>query len=204
MKRNLYLTAGILFLFPTFVLAVPPSTIEADYVKEDGKLYVIMGHVSRDHTHHYIRKTEIFINGKEAAVEFNRQQIDPNSYGFAISLSPKENDEVTIKAFCSEGGSKEVSLVIPEEKSDQDANKPSKPESEVKAKVLAYESFRADVGIYDSKADVYGNKSEIFDSKVDPMKSKAGVYGSKKETMSDQTDVYGSKSSAVEEKGGGY
>jgi len=192
------------FLFATPALATPPSTIEADYVKDDGKLYVFMSHVSRDHHNHYIRKTDVFINGKKLASESNRQQIDPNSYGFALSLSPKENDEVTVKAYCSEGGTKTVSFVVPEEKKGKAAAEEAKKESEIKAKVLAYKNFRTDVGIYDSKADVYESKSEIFDSKVDPMKSKEGVYGSRADAIGEGKDVYGSKKSAVEEKHSGY
>ena len=213
-KLFLKLLIGICIVTGCFVFMVqdsdahPPSSIEADYIKEEGKLYVYMGHVSHEHRRHYIRKTQININGEELAIERNRQQIDPSHYGFAVSLKPEEGDEITIKSYCSEGGKKSTTLLIPEEKDKKNkkAKAQEKKESAVKAKVLAYQTERRGSDIYGSKKSIYDSKKDVFDTQTNPYESRGKIYKSKTQAIGHEADVYGSKKSPYKKnnKGSGY
>ena len=137
--------------------AHPPSSVEIDYIQEEGRLYVYMDHLSRDHRKHYIRKTVIFVNGGEVLTESNRQQIDPNAYAFSIDLTAKENDTIMVKAYSTEGGIAEASIVVPK-KSEEAA-----PVSEVKAKVEDYKNKDRSVDIYSSQeTDIYGSQKDVY------------------------------------------
>jgi len=151
-KTFLFLLTAL--LLPLNAVAHPPASIEIDYVKSEGRLYVYMDHLSRDHRKHYIRKTVISVNGKEVATESNRQQIDPNVYAFSVGLEAKENDTVMVKAYSMEGGVAEASVVVKPSGQEDSA------ESAVKAKVEEYKNK-------DRSADVYGSQEKNMDQKPD-------------------------------------
>jgi len=165
MKKIILFASIILLAAPVF--AHPPSSIEADYQKDDSELYVFMKHLSRNNNRHYIRMTEISINGEKVAVQSNRQQIDPAQYAFVVVLEPEENDEISIKAYCANGGTKEVSIVIPEEVEGEEE---AEEESEVKSRVSAYQKRRTGSKVYSHGSNVYNSKSNIYNSKTNPVK----------------------------------
>ena len=155
MKKYFLTILLIVFIVPA-AFAHPPTSIEAEYIKAEGKLYVYMEHLSRNHSRHYIKKTVIDINGKEATTEYNRQQIDPNEYAFSTGLKARAGDEITVTAYSSEGGVRSVSITVPPEGNNKEAL--AKKEGDVKAKVEKYRSNDTSVGVYDSKAKASESK----------------------------------------------
>ena len=155
MKKIVLTLLSLLFLSAT-AQAHPPTSVEIDYVLDDGQLYVYMEHLSRDHRKHYIRKTSIFLNEKEVATESNRQQIDPNAYAFSVSLEAKEGDLIEVKAFSSEGGVASGTLTVPEKGEGKTA------ESAVKVKVEEFKNKDRSSGVYDSQEKVIDNKSDVY------------------------------------------
>ncbi|HLF18393.1 MAG TPA: hypothetical protein VI749_05805 [Candidatus Omnitrophota bacterium] len=159
-----------MLLFGVNGWATPPSILEIDYIKEEGKLYVYMDHLSRDHTRHYIRKVSIMKNGEEVATKTNRQQVDPNHYAFSIDVQAAANDEITVTTFCSEGGKKSTSIVVPK---DEKENKEAKP-SDIKAKVEGLKDKEEQAPVYSSKGEVFQDKADVYENKEDMMKRKGG------------------------------
>jgi hypothetical protein len=147
--KKIFLFVLMALLLPLNAQSHPPTTVEIDYTLGEGQLYVYMDHLSRDHRKHYIRKTVIFVNGEEVATESNRQQTDPNTYAFSVGLEAKETDTIMVKAYSTEGGVAEGSVVVQKSGGEGSAG------SGVKAKVEAYKNKDRSVDVYGSQEKAY-------------------------------------------------
>jgi len=156
--RKIFLAVLYMLVFCLNAQAHPPSSVEADYIQGEGRLYVYMDHLSRNNRKHFIRKTVISVNGKEVTTESNRQQIDPNGYAFSIDLKAKENDSIMVKAYSTMGGVAEATIVVPKKNEGAEA-----PASDVKAKVEAYMNKAQSVDVYGSqKTEIFGSQEDVY------------------------------------------
>ena len=98
------------------VFAHPPSDLKLSYDKDSQTLHIEMKHVaSNTRTQDYIRKIQIYKNQEEPTDLIIVKQTTPNSVAKDVSLSAKGGDMIKVKAFSSQGGSAEETLVVPED-----------------------------------------------------------------------------------------
>ena len=164
MKKGIFLLGLIFLMGGTNAQAHPPKNIEAEYIQEEGKLYILIEHLSRDPREHYIRKVTISVNGEEVITERMHQQVDPNKVVLTLDLEAEGGDQIEIKAYCSEGGTHALEIEALKEE-----DKGKKSVGEVKAKIEGLEDK-------DASADVYGSKENVFGSDEDVDEEEESAY----------------------------
>ena len=115
MKNIIFVTAFLFGIFCFKAYAHPPSEIEIEYKNIEKILVIKIKHVTQRNRDHYIRRVVVIRNGEEIEkVSFNNQK--PKGLEVEIEVDVKTQDEVTVKAICSKAGSKEASIMIPEQR----------------------------------------------------------------------------------------
>ena len=108
---------GFVFLFIGLTVnlsyARPPSQLDLKYDSKAKVLTVYIVHATINPQKHFIRVIHISKNVEEPIkYNYNRQPSNREfQYEYPIDL--KSKDTVTVKAFCSDAGIKETTLVIP-------------------------------------------------------------------------------------------
>lgn len=110
---------GMIFLIAPHVWANPPSGIDLDYDQEKKVLHIEVQHITKDPRKHYIRRLYIFKNEEEIEdFPFAKQTSTAELIqDVTLDLSPK--DVIRVKAVCNQAGTKEETLVIPDDKSQE-------------------------------------------------------------------------------------
>lgn len=116
-----FLTIFLSFLFTCSVYAHPPAEIELKFDVSASAIDVTIMHKSDDSNDHHIRKIVVYKNGQEYIVERNHQQVNPTRFLLNIPVNVKEGDELQVKAYCSEGGSRSASIIVKNEKDSQES-----------------------------------------------------------------------------------
>ncbi|MDP8266251.1 MAG: hypothetical protein P9M07_04820 [Candidatus Aceula meridiana] len=107
----------VIMLISSSAFAHPPIEMTLSYDMKLKTLTVSMIHVvSTNRNQHYIK--EIWVTEEEGdPVVFNyRRQQKPREVIEAIPFDAKEGDTIFVKVYCSKGGIKKASIVIPENK----------------------------------------------------------------------------------------
>lgn len=94
--------------------ATPPQAMVVNYDPKKENLTVTITHTSYNLKKHYIRKLVVYKNNETPEEYFYKRQPSPDHFSYDISLKAKPKDVIKVKAFCVEGGSKEVMLTVPE------------------------------------------------------------------------------------------
>lgn len=103
-----------LLLSMTNAFATPPQEINLSYDSDKGILRVEAKHVTHKKKH-YIRKMVIYHNAEEnPKVLFFTRQSKPSEFLKNFLMQANPGDTIRVKLFCSKGGTKEKSIVIPE------------------------------------------------------------------------------------------
>jgi len=114
----------LIFFMSTLAIgaqAHPPSEITLTYDLESSSLSVDMAHVTQDTYDHFIRSLETRVNaGEPINVYHNQQQSSPTNALFSVNVAAEEGDMISVKASCSEGGTKAASLELPKEEAEED------------------------------------------------------------------------------------
>ena len=107
---------GFLFLTIDPAWAHPPTEIRLAYAVDKKKLHIEIEHVSHNLLTHHIRKITIFRNEQQVKNFTLPSQTHPSQVIRDVDLEAKAGDTIQVQAICSEGGRKEATLIIPEEK----------------------------------------------------------------------------------------
>lgn len=100
--------------------AHPPSEMNLNYIHEEELLRVEMTHVSHDIRDHYIRKIYVFKNDEKSALVYLTRQNSPKIAIEDISIKADSEDVIRVKVFCSTGGAKEETVIVPELKIEEE------------------------------------------------------------------------------------
>ena len=101
--------------------ATPPISVTITYDLNRQVLHIDAPHPSDKLDKHYLRKVQIYLNGKEAATVFYPRQKLPSGLAEDISFAAEAGDNISVELTCSQGGIGKASLDI------------SKPPEELKA-----------------------------------------------------------------------
>lgn len=112
-KRFFSFAVLIFLLMAPAAGAHPPLDIALEYDHQDQVLRVNMQHIVHDMKDHYIRKTVITKNNGAPVEKSSRRQTTPTSFVLDVPLPAKTGEQITVEAFCSEGGSLAAVLVVP-------------------------------------------------------------------------------------------
>lgn len=113
MNKQFFICAALFLCLAVPAGAHPPLDIALEYDHENQTLHVEMEHIVRNMKDHYIRKTLITKNNGTPIEEYSRRQTTPTSYVMDVPLPAKTGDQITVEAFCSEGGSLSATLIVP-------------------------------------------------------------------------------------------
>jgi hypothetical protein len=119
MKKNL-LFLMVMLLSPA-AHATPPGDLNLTYDLDKQSLTAQGPHPTQDMTEHYIRRMEVSKNGGEVKMFYFPRQNSASEFKETVPFNMEPNDKIHVKVFCSQGGSKEADLAIPEAKSDETA-----------------------------------------------------------------------------------
>ncbi len=119
MKRSLLRAAGLLLFLAQAVSAHPPAQLTLAYDKEKKILHVGMEHVSTSLREHHIRKLIVYKNDQEVESVNLVTQTTASTLVKDITVDAAGGDMLSVKALCSEGGSKEGSLTVPEDREEK-------------------------------------------------------------------------------------
>ena len=103
----------ILFFCSVYAYAHPPSEIALTYDPDTKMLHIDIKHVSDSLRKHHIRKLIIYKNDAEFKSFSYVTQKPPGLEEDAL-LDAEPGDTIRVKAVCSEAGSQEATLVIPD------------------------------------------------------------------------------------------
>jgi hypothetical protein len=114
MKKLMTLIYG--FLICATAQATPPGDVTLAYDLEKQTVTASGPHPTQDMSEHYIRRFEISKNNLESKTYYFPKQATASEFKEALPVADlKAGDYIYVKVSCSEGGSKEASLHIPEE-----------------------------------------------------------------------------------------
>ena len=114
------LSLGVVLNSPYLIWAHPPESVELQYDKDQGILHVKIQHVVRSNSNrHYIKKLEIYKNQEPPTEQFNHSQKSPSEDQIDVPIKLQGGDTVRVIAFCVKGGTKEATLAIPAEDTDE-------------------------------------------------------------------------------------
>lgn len=116
-----------IFVFFGKVDAEPIREVNLEYDYEAQVLKINVKHITRDKKDNYVRKVMIFKNAKEAGVEYYNVQPDPVMLSVEHSLPAEEGDQISVKAFASDGGFKEAAITVVKPSSDDKKEEEAKP-----------------------------------------------------------------------------
>jgi hypothetical protein len=109
------------FGFAGAVHATPPGDVNVSYDLVKQTITVMGPHPTNDMTEHYIRRVEVSVNGAAPKMFYFPKQSSASEFNETVNVPLKPNDHVHVKVACSEGGSKEADLHIPEAKPEEQA-----------------------------------------------------------------------------------
>lgn len=118
MKRSMMLLAMMLLTCP-LSFATPPGDLTLSYDLDAGMLPVQGPHPTQDRFKHYIRRMVVKQNQQEPQTFYFTRQDSASEFKQTVPLKMKAADKIHIQVYCSQGGSKEADLVIPEEKKEE-------------------------------------------------------------------------------------
>ena len=98
--------------------ATPPFDLTLTYDLLNGTLTAQGHHPTQDRFEHYIRRMEVTINDGEAQEFYFTRQDSVSEFKQTVSVQTKPSDQIHIKVYCSQGGTREAELVIPAAKKD--------------------------------------------------------------------------------------
>lgn len=107
----LFVFAGLIITSLAWANSIQEMRLGYNY--EQQKLIVNIEFLVRDQQKDFIRKLIIYQNGKEFTTTSYSLQPEYGKFLAEVGLSAKENDLLTVKAFFSEGGTKEATLIVP-------------------------------------------------------------------------------------------
>jgi len=110
----------ILFLIMSLVIcaqafAHPPSRVELFYDLPTKMLKMEIYHFTRNVKRHHIRTVVISKNGEKIDTLYYSKQSQNNMHVVEKEINAVVGDRVEIKAYCSEGGTIEKSIVVEKE-----------------------------------------------------------------------------------------
>ena len=115
MKNRIFVIMSLFLLLTVFSLqAHPPSSIQLDYDLQKKILHIEIKHISRNPREHRIRRIFIYVNDSEPRELYLSHQTTLASDIEDIELDAKPGDRIRVKAFCSDSGEKEATLVVTE------------------------------------------------------------------------------------------
>jgi hypothetical protein len=119
MKTTVIVSLVFALLFPVLAFAHSPSNIALSYDETQKLLHIQMVHVTVKNREHYIRRITVTKNNEKPVDYYYPAQTSANGMETDVEITAEPGDVVKIKAFCSEAGSGEASLTIPEKKPEQ-------------------------------------------------------------------------------------
>ncbi len=100
--------------------ATPPGDLNVSYDLEKGTLTVQGAHPSEDVNDHYVRRLEVSVNNGEVKKYYFHRQSSAPEFNETVPLALKPKDEVLLKVYCSNGGTQQAEMHIPEEEGAQE------------------------------------------------------------------------------------
>lgn len=97
--------------------------VELNYDFEGQTLLVEIKHVARDPREDYVRKLVVFKNGEEVLTKYYKVQINPSQFTEELSVEAEDGDQISVKAYAVEGGSRKQSIVVKEDKKEDSSTK---------------------------------------------------------------------------------
>ena len=118
--KKFYLLILLLFNFRVIsILATAPTEIILNYNFEKGLLHIEAFHTSYDLDDHYLRILEINKNGKYNQTLYFTLQMTNAKFIKDIPLKVESGDKISVKFYCSEGGSGKSEYIIPEKPKEE-------------------------------------------------------------------------------------
>jgi hypothetical protein len=118
---QIFLFIVSLFAGTTSAWATPPQELTPSYDLKNKILTVSVKHITKDLDKHYIRKIAVVVNGEEQLVEYYKRQPEYMEFSYDFDLDHPPGTVIAVKAYCSDGGTKEAQMVIsvPEKSDDK-------------------------------------------------------------------------------------
>lgn len=111
-----FLLAGLCWMLAsTVVWATPPESLDVSYNQDKNMLLISGRHPTQDRHEHFIRRIKVMINHSEPIMKYLTYQNSASEFRAEIMINGKPGDTIKIEAFCSQGGSQEYILQIPQE-----------------------------------------------------------------------------------------
>ena len=105
---------------PVLSFATPPGDLLLTYDLEKGTITAQGPHPTQEPTEHYIRRFEISRNNEAPKTFYFPKQRSAPEFKETVAFDFKPGDFIYVKVSCSQGGSKELGLQIPEENTAMD------------------------------------------------------------------------------------
>ncbi len=103
---------AILCIFITSSLAHPADSLVMS-IDSNGLLSIQIYHPVKDHAKHYINKVTVELNGKEIIQQSFKSQTDKTVQELIYKIiDAKENDKITLTAYCNITGKKKEMLTV--------------------------------------------------------------------------------------------
>ena len=103
---------AVLCIFVTGSLAHPADSLLMS-IDSNGLLSIQIYHPVKDHAKHYINKVLVELNGKEIIQQSFKSQTDKTVQELIYKIiDAKENDKITVTAYCNITGKKKETLTL--------------------------------------------------------------------------------------------
>ena len=136
--KKILLTISFILSSAIIVSATPPQELNLTYNAEKKVLKVEIAHTSNKLNKHYIRKIVIAQGTKTPDEHFFNRQSAPYRFVEEFPLEAKTGDAIRVTVYCSEGGTKEAELVIPEASEE----KKGEEKKEIPAPTIREEGYK--------------------------------------------------------------
>lgn len=113
MKQSiLFIIIAIICILANGSLAHPPDSLKLS-IDTTGILSVKVHHPVKDQAKHYIHQVTVELNGKEIIKQTFNSQTDKTEQELVYKIiDAKENDKITVTAYCNITGKKKETLTL--------------------------------------------------------------------------------------------
>lgn len=95
--------------------ATPPAGLALSYDLDAGTMTAQGSHPTQDRFKHYIRRMVVAQEKQEPQTFYFTRQDSANEFKQTVPMKLKAGDRAHVQVYCSQGGSSEADLVIPDE-----------------------------------------------------------------------------------------